>query len=215
MKKNIVIILCSVLLLICSVAPTVAETIAETHLSAQANIGAPTLSKAFTDAMKVDRYYMKYTLVSAIDGTRSEGVTGADGKNGAFETTSGTMDVRMKMLVKNDKAYSIDHNTKTYSNLPAQKNPNATPAYADLRFIGRGSGTIEGKTLPYEEYALSDRTMRFYVEGSRLFAIESKITPKMANKTVVLTNIMIIHEFSTKVPAGFLDIPQGYKLTEL
>ena len=215
MNKMIIIILSFVLLLALNVAPVMAAMTTDTQLIANANVGAPTLSKAFTDAMKVDRYYIRYTFISDVDGTRSEGITGANGKNGAFEMISSKMDVRTKMLVKNDKAYSIDHNTKTYSVIPSKKNPHATPMYAELRFIGSGTDNIDGKMLPYEEYALSDRTMRFYVEGIRLFAIESKINVVIGNNKSVKTSIMLIHEFSTRIPKGFLDIPQGYRQIDL
>lgn len=207
MKKITAIILGSVALFAFSVAPAVSATKTNTKTVAKTAAASPKISKIFSDAMKSGKYYMKYTVISDMGGQKmkTKGVTGVDGKTMASEMFMEQMNMKTKSIIKDNKMYMIDDAAKTYRVMPLQQEQQASGSgdYSAIKFTGSGTGTIEGKKLPYEEYSGNNVVMRYYIDGSKLYAIETK--------TSGASTVMIIDEFSTKAPAELFNIPQGYK----
>jgi len=79
--------------------------------------------------------------------------------------------------------------------------------FSDLNYLGKGTGTINGRMLPYEEYENYGAIVRFYFDGKDLYAIES-----IGEGGEVM--IMIIEELSNKIPPGMFTIPSGYTTLE-
>ena len=208
MKKIVAIILSSVILFVIATVSAVSAT-TDTKSADQGDVASPKLTKVFSDAMKNGKFYMRYiTIATDANGQqmRTKGVSATDGKSMFFEMGMEQMDMKIKSLIKDGNMHLIDDATKTYIVLPpkpgSEQKPN-TNNFASIKFTGSGTGTIEGKTLPYEEYASDDNVMRYYVDGPKIYAIEAEDGD--GNKT-----IMLIEEFSTDVPEELLNLPEGY-----
>jgi len=177
-----------------------------THMAAYAQ--SPKLSKAYVDAMKSGKYSMKYIAISNVGGMemRTNGRMAVDGKNMATETEMPQMNMKMKNIIKGDKMYMVNDTAQTYQVMPYNPTPtqggNQTGDYSKLEYLGSGTGTINGKTLPYEEYKNADAKTRYYFNGAALYAIESIVKD--------MKTVMIIEEFSHSAPADLFNIPQGY-----
>lgn len=71
-----------------------------------------------------------------------------------------------------------------------------------MKKTGSGTGTVKGKTLPYEEYQSDGVTSKFYIDSKNVYAIE---TVGKGTKS-----LLIIEEQSKTVPRGSFDLPKGY-----
>lgn len=76
----------------------------------------------------------------------------------------------------------------------------------DAVYTGSGVGTVNGKSLPYEEYKAEDGTARYFMDGKNLYA--------MVFQSDGVEMVMIVNEFSKTIPAGMLELPADYKETE-
>jgi len=168
---------------------------------------SPKLSKKYVDAMESKKYSMKYVLITNSGGTemKTNARITVDGKNIGTEVVMPQTDVRMKTIIKGDKMYVINDNQKTYQIMPSNQNQNGnkTDDYSNLEYLEEGTGTINGRTLPYEEYQSSDAKFRYYFDGTALYAIETILKDAKA--------IMIIEEFLHSVSPDLLTVPKGYK----
>ena len=202
MKKITAFLLSSIALFVFFAAPAMSATANQTPVT------SPKLSKVFSDAMRGSKYYMKYTVITDMGGQKmkTKGITGVDGKTIGAEIFMEQMNMKTRSLVKDGNMYMIDDATKTYRVMPLQQGAtqqSGTADYSAIKFTGSGNGTIEGKTLPYEEYTVNNVVMRYYIDGAKLYAIETKMNN--------MTTVMLIEEFSTNVPAELLNLPQGYQ----
>jgi len=76
--------------------------------------------------------------------------------------------------------------------------------YSGITLVNSGTGEINGRTLPYDEYADNDTgdRIKYYLDGGEVYAIE---TNSDDYKTV-----MIITNASENIPSGAFDLPSGY-----
>jgi len=71
--------------------------------------------------------------------------------------------------------------------------------YSNIEKVGSGTGEIDGKTLPYEEYDSDGYKSKIYMENGQIYAMETE------------NQIKIIKNASKSVPAGTFEIPtEGY-----
>jgi hypothetical protein len=140
--------------------------------------------------------------------TEGSGSMATDGKNLAMtsETTVEGQAVKSRVIVKDDATYIIDDANKFIMKSPGGMNPTEgmMTDYSGIAKTGDGTGEINGKTLPYEEYAEGETgaTVRYYLDGGQVYGIESEYE---GYKTV-----MIITNPSNGVPADAFDLPEGY-----
>jgi hypothetical protein len=140
--------------------------------------------------------------------TESKGSMAMDGKNMAITTemTVEGQQVKSRVIIKDGVTYIVDDANKFIMKVSGDMN--ATEGmmtdYSGIALIGSGTGEIDGKTLPYEEYAESEMgaTVRYYLDGGQVYGIESEYE---GYKTV-----MIITNTSKIVPPGAFDLPEGY-----
>jgi hypothetical protein len=116
-------------------------------------------------------------------------------------------DMNAHTIIKDNVIYMLDDAGKTYFKMDTtgmqEEDTGILTDTSDLAFIGTGTGTVGGKSLPYEEYAAADETLRFYMDGKKLYAISSTTDGEEM--------VMIILELTDKIPAGMLSIPGDYK----
>ena len=171
------------------------------------------LSATYAQIMKSNKYYMRYTTRMEFSGQVSEGRTevAKDNDNVAMigESSFGGMTYRSRMITKGDTMYLIDDDAKTITELTTSSSDDeeSDTDFSDIVFLGKGTGTINDKTLEYEEYDNDGAKMRYYFDGKTLYALESIGD---GGESMV----MIIEEISNKIPSGMFDIPKDYTTTD-
>jgi hypothetical protein len=160
------------------------------------------------DWMMSGTYYMKYTAdVEAGGATMTmKGVMAAQGGNIATtsEMNVAGQAVKSRMIAVDGTTYIIDDSLKIIMKSPVNitEANQETAHYSKMKKTGSGTGTVKGKTLPYEEYQGEGYTSKFYIDNGRVYAIET--TGKSGK------SLLIIEEESKTVPRGSFDLPNGY-----
>lgn len=167
------------------------------------------LANSLVDWMKGGTYYMKYTMEMDAGGqmTTVKGSMACEGETYAMTSEMeipGMGAMKSRVLVTNNTVYIIDEGSKTYAEMPVDTSQpvEGQTDYREMELIGDGTGTVNGKSLPYEEYQTDDATVKYYFDGDQVYAIESA--------SEGAATLMIIEEASEKVPAGMLELPEGY-----
>jgi hypothetical protein len=109
------------------------------------------------------------------------------------------------VIVKGGVSYILYEDSKSYMTIPAEDamDDGLVEDYSGIVKTGEGTGEIDGRRLPYEEYFEgSGVTMRYYLDGGDVYGI---VTEAEGYKTT-----MILSNISSKAPAGAFDIPAGY-----
>jgi len=167
------------------------------------------LSAAYAGMMKGGKYYMKYSTEMEAEGekvqTKAQMAYEGDNYASISEMNMGGMAIKSRTIKKGDAMYSINDAAKTVMKIAVPTSPEkGKPAdFSGLNYLGDGKGTVNGKSLPYEEYGFEGGTLRYYFDGKKLYAMESKMTEA--------TMLMLVEEFSDKIPAGIFDIPTDYQ----
>jgi hypothetical protein len=151
-----------------------------------------------------------YTMTSEGSEGKTEGkgsmAVDGDKMGMATEMTVEGQNVKSRIIVKDGVTYIVDDVNKYIMKAQGGMNPTEgmMTDYSGIVKTGEGTGEINGKTLPYEEYAESDTgaIVRYYLDGGQVYGIESEYE---GYKTV-----MIITNPSNSVPAGAFDLPEGY-----
>ncbi|MDR0839908.1 MAG: hypothetical protein LBN26_00755 [Christensenellaceae bacterium] len=184
-------------------APAPAET------EAQAPAEGGQAMSSLISWMKSGTFSYDFDMTSEGGGqkTQASGSMAMDGNNIAIttETTAEGQKIKAKIIIKDGTTYIIDDMSKTIlimANAGAEMTGGIASDYSDIALVGSGTGEINGKTLPYEEYASEGVTIKYYLEGGQVYGTESEYE---GYKTV-----MIITNPSNKIPAGAFDLPAGY-----
>jgi uncharacterized lipoprotein YehR (DUF1307 family) len=158
--------------------------------------------------MQGGEYYFKYTAEAEYEGERttSKSTIAAKGDDLAVtsETTVSGQTVKSRIVAVGGVTYIIDDATKTIMKSPvdiAEVNKEVAD-FSKIEKVGSGTSTVNGKTLPYEEYKSDDYTVKFYMDGKSVYAIESEGEGA--------TSVMVIEEALKTVPSGSFELPQGY-----
>lgn len=166
------------------------------------------LSKSYADMMKNGKFFIRFknTVTTEAGTVEGEITTATDG--GVAATLIKAQGFTSHMIMKDNVLYMLDDTNKTYTKMELDANTQAAASgdiidAAGLTYVGSGTDTINDKTLPYEEYSVSNGTLRYYFEGTKLYAIVSTYD---TNKVE-----MIVLEMSDNIPADLLTIPADYK----
>ena len=153
-------------------------------------------------------YYFSYTSDIIYDGQTmtSKGSFAADGDNIATTTemTAAGQLVRSRLIAVNGITYIIDDTSKIIMKSPvniSQANNEMTD-FSKIKYVGKGTGNVKGKALPYTEYISEGVTVKYYLNSGEVYAIESG-----AEGAKVL---MVIEKSSKTIPSGSFDLPRGY-----
>jgi hypothetical protein len=153
-------------------------------------------------------YDFTMTMEGPEGGFEASGSMAADGDRFAQsqEMVVGGMRVKQRVIQRDGKMYTIDDENKYYLEMPVEAyTPDVgVTDYTGIKKIGSGTGDINGRRLPYEDYSMgtADSEVRFYVDGKDVYAI---VTEVEGYKTTI-----IISNPSNRVPAGVFDLPAGY-----
>ncbi|MDR1736481.1 MAG: hypothetical protein LBR85_06405 [Oscillospiraceae bacterium] len=162
------------------------------------------------DWMTDGTYSYDFKMISeGSDGKfEGSGSMAADGGNMA-QTTEMTVEgqsVKSSVIIKDGVTYIIDDASKMIMTMPGGANPNEgmVTDYSGITLVGSGTGEIDGKTLPYEEYAedVSGASVKFYIENGEIYGIESEAEG--------MKTVMTLTNQSDSVPSGAFDLPSGY-----
>jgi len=164
------------------------------------------LAAMYVDLMKSGKYLIKYEAAYSVNNTEVQiKATVAFDKNNIdliMESAQGNF----HNLILDGVGYMLNDADKSYMKLPVAKEEMSEQLGAfgngDMTFIKSGTGTVAGKSLPYEEYDAAGQIVRYYFDGKKLFAI---VAPDPSGDT----ELRII-EFSNNIPAGMLKLPSGY-----
>jgi len=159
--------------------------------------------------MQSGTYYMRYTVEMDVGGQKlpAKGTIAVQDDKLATTTEMTFIGMNMKTrMIKVDGAmWSIDDENKTMMKIPvdtSQASPE-TVDYSKIKKVGSGRDTINGRTLPYEEYSVSGEvqvTIKFYMDGDTVYAIETE--------TQGMKSVMIIEEQSKNIPRGSFNLPK-------
>ena len=193
-------------------APAPASPITDTASEAPAAPAVPTAP--LIGWMAEGRFYYEFTMTSVgPDGeTRISGSVASDGGNTSMRTVASAEGITLsqRVLVKDGAAYMINDENKSYASLPDTDEPEMIVTdFSNITPVGSGTGEIDGKTLPYEEYATSEQgeTVRYYIDNGEVYGIVSEDGE--------YKNVMIIKNQSRNAPAGEFELPAGYTETDL
>ncbi|HEX3026056.1 MAG TPA: hypothetical protein VHR42_02335 [Clostridia bacterium] len=213
MKKTMIII-CTILMALsltaCGVngAQQAPQTSQNGQASAKTAGSENLLSAGYADIMKSGKFLIRYKASTTVENVMvdAEITTATDGE--AVATIMKTKETTSHSIIKGNAIYMLDDTNKTYSkmNVSQEEKSAKTGDLTDtgnLAYVGKGTGAVNGKNLPYEEYKAGDETLRFFMNGKNLYAIRSK------TKDGELT--MVVLELTGKIPAETLSIPADFK----
>lgn len=207
MKKILVGLLTFALILSfvgCGAKETPPDSTASKSAESKQGSGSERLSGVFMDTIKGGKYYMSATIIvkSNEQEMKIESVSAVDGKDANSMVDMGG--IKMHTLLKDGQYYMLDDNAKTYQTLDAPvDNSTQMPSVADAVYTGSGVELVNGRTLPYEEYAVEDGTARYFMDGKNLYA--------MVFRSDGIEMVMIVNKLSKTIPAGMLELPVDYK----
>lgn len=164
------------------------------------------LSAGYADILKSGNYLLRYKISLTEKGEKAEAevTIAADGKTvGTVMKADG---LSTHTLYKGNTLYWIDDAGKTYFKMSAGQKTQQTGNLADtedLKYVGSGTGKVNGRTLPYEEYSTGGSRLRLFLDGGKLYAITSADKSSEA--------VMTVLELSDKAPAELVSIPASYK----
>lgn len=165
--------------------------------------------ESLIDWMRGGTFSYDFTLTSEYEGQRTEGSgsMAMDGGNMAMamEQTVEGATTQSRILILEGETYIIDDASKLIMKMGAAS-PEFTGGvptdYGDIELVGTGEGEVNGRTLPYEEYTAEGVSVKYYMDGGAVYAIESNYEGAYS--------LMIITNASGTVPAGAFDMPEGY-----
>jgi len=165
--------------------------------------------ESLLDWMKGGKFSYDFTMTNTYEGesSTSSGSFAIDGDNFAIatETTTGGITSKARIVQKDGAMYLIEETSKIIMKMPATQGLGmAIPTeYESMEVINTGTGEVDGKTLPYEEFDVDGFKSKYYMEKGQVYAIESEGEGA--------TSLMIIKNAKNSVPAGAFDIPtEGY-----
>ncbi len=142
--------------------------------------------------------------------TEGSGSMAVEGANMAItsEMTVEGMAAKSHIIIMGEDMYIVDDASKMIMIMSGGVDPAMTQGlitdYAGITKTGDGTGEIDGKSLPYEEYTDEETgaVVRYYLDGGQVYGIES--TYEGYNTVMIITNA------SSSVPPGAFDLPEGY-----
>lgn len=160
--------------------------------------------------MKSGTFSYDFEMISEGGGqkTHASGSMAMDGRDMALQTESsaGGQRVKSRVIVKDGATYIVDDANKFIMKAPGgglDVTGGMINDWTGIAKAGEGTGEVNGKILPYEEYASNGVNSKFYLDGGQVCAIESEY---QGHKT-----LMIITNPSSTVPKGAFDLPKGYR----
>jgi len=160
------------------------------------------------DWMRGGTFYFAYTNEMEYEGIpmTSKGSYATDGGNYAISTETTILGQVMKnrIIAKGGVTHIIDDEEKTIrkSTADVSRYSEQIADVSKLNLKGQGQGEVKGKVLPYEEYIDGDMTIRYYMDGGKVYAIESEGEGAKS--------VMVIENASKTVPKGIFDLPADY-----
>jgi hypothetical protein len=174
-------------------------------------LGAGTALGSLIDWMKDGTYTYDFKTTTEGDGYTSEttGTMTADGSALAVKSTANGETSRV--IIQDDKLVIVMDSQKLAMTMGTGAEAAAMGVldYSKIEYVGSGTGEVDGRTLPYEEYVvrddgggLGDIPVKYYMDGGSVCAIESEA---MGYKTVTtITNA------SNSVNRELFEIPADY-----
>ena len=122
---------------------------------------------------------------------------------------------KSRMISIDNTMYIIDDENKTIMEMATTNSSSGGmfDNYSNIKLVSSGVGEINGKTLPYEEYADSDpdsdseSRVKYFMDGGNVYG--------MISGTDEYRTTMIIRNQKNSIPAGTFDLPSGYTTSSL
>lgn len=167
--------------------------------------------ESLIDWMKGGVFSYDFVLTSEYEGQVTEATGSMAMENGKYAVTMETVvdgaTVHSRIIILDDKLYVIDDASRMVIEMSGA-GPEMTAGlptdFTDITYVSGGTGEVDGRTLPYEEYSSEGYSVKFYMDGNAVYAVETEGEGAYA--------LMIISNASNKAPAGAFDIPDDYTL---
>lgn len=167
--------------------------------------GAP----ALIGWMKDGTFSFDFTLKSEYDGRPAEaiGTMAKEGVRYLLATTSvaDEKEIKTRVLILEDATYTIDDTNRTIikiTNTNIEMMAGMPSDYSGMAEAGSGEGEVNGKILPYLEYAVGSMSVRYFLENNEVYAIEAVGEGSYS--------LMVVSNASSSAAPGTFDLPEGY-----
>ena len=193
---------------------TLSDTATTTEQTPATQDGEILSSGNFFDWVKAGSYYYETKTTSSTDDDYTHYTYAKDGEDYAsivedYEA-DGTLIRKIHSIKKGAQIVVINENEKTYMELPpefADATKGIQDAFSDMKKVNEGTGEIDGKTLPYEEYDTSGIHTKYFFENGQLYGYIGEVE---FGDTKIVT-VSIITKQSKKPPADLFEVPAGYQ----
>jgi len=144
----------------------------------------------------------------------STGTIAADGGNFAMtsEMTVAGQNIETKIIVKDGFTYMVNDAEKTiikFTGSNADLTGGVMEDYSHIQKVGSGTDVIDGRTLPYEEYAESNtgQSAKYFLDNGQVYGFTSESDN--------IETTLIISNAKDSVPTGVFDLPADYTQTQM
>ena len=177
-----------------------------------------TLGNLF-DWTEAGTYYYEVETTSAHGDSISHyrDVHAKDGEDYASITVEkeadGSVMRQIHTFKKDGKIIIINDLEKTYAEMPPEfmaLSEGIQDAFGDMNKVDEGTGEIDGKSLPYEEYDTNGITTKYFFDNGQVYGYTSEL---VFGDTKIVT-VSIITKQSNRIPSELFQIPEGYTKIE-
>jgi hypothetical protein len=171
------------------------------------------------DRTKSGTFYYETETTSTYEGEQYEGLDlgntvyrdtyakdGDDYAKISEETDENGVTKKIQSFKRGGEMYVINHDEKAYMRVPEEleaMGASLQDAFSGVtNKVGEGTGEIDGKTLPYEEYDTDGISTKYFLDNGQVYGYISE--------TMGITTVSVIVKQSGKVPSELFEIPAGY-----
>lgn len=171
---------------------------------------AATVAERYAEILRGGTYYIDCTAVIEMEGMQLENtmliaVKGGNSSVSVSSDLSGAL-VTLRTLVYDGNVYQINDAQRSYTQIdPAQSANSFDTDFSALNYIGEGTGTFFGETLPCSEYERGEQTIRFFLNGNTLLGLTQSITDEQVGEIMLKINGL-----SANIPDRLVELPIGY-----
>ncbi|KAF5034582.1 hypothetical protein DSECCO2_594570 [anaerobic digester metagenome] len=178
--------------------------------AADSSSQAANVAERYADILRGGTYYIDCTAVSEMEGMQLENtmliaVKGGNSSVSVSSDLSGAL-VALRTLVYDGNVYQINDAQRSYTQIdPAQSANSFDTDFSALNYVGEGTGTFFGETLPCSEYERGEQTIRFFLNGNTLLGLTQSITDEQVGEIMLKINGL-----SANIPDRIVELPIGY-----
>ena len=156
--------------------------------------------------MQKGTYRFDFRMITEVAGVKSEaaGSVAMEGGNVALSVDMLGDGVMVHFLLIEDVVYLVEHTSKVIMRVPGidMAMLGLVPDLGEARITDTGTGEINGRALPFEEYESEGGGVRIFFDGGSIYGFS------MGYEEIKIT--MIVENATDRIPPGTFAFPAGY-----